>query len=127
MKRLEYSPKRKNVENSEIKKASAINLKKLQVYVPNSVVVKSIVKKNTGSISAFTFDSKKVLKGKVSAFDTFIECIEGKAEVVIDNKTELINKGQFIIIPAHSQNIIKATERFKMLSVIIKSGYEEIR
>jgi hypothetical protein len=32
--------------------------------------------------------------------------------------------GQSIIIPAHRPNIIKANERFKMISTIIKSGYE---
>jgi hypothetical protein len=36
----------------------------------------------------------------------------------------LLDTGQSIIIPAHTRNIIKANERFKMISTIIKSGYE---
>jgi len=38
----------------------------------------------------------------------------------------LLETGQSIIIPAHSRNSIKANVRFKMLSTIIKSGYEEV-
>jgi hypothetical protein len=29
-----------------------------------------------------------------------------------------------IIIPAHASNILKAKEQFKMISAVIKSGYE---
>jgi quercetin dioxygenase-like cupin family protein len=37
----------------------------------------------------------------------------------------LLNTGEAIIIPAHISHAVKATERFKMVSTIIKSGYEE--
>ena len=51
--------------------------------------------------------------------------IDGKAEIVIDGVSNLLDTGQSIIIPAHSRNTIKANIRFKMLSTIIKSGYED--
>ena len=115
-----------NLENTQIKKATVINLVDTFDYVPDSLVMKFILKKITGSICSFSFDSMEDFKGKISPFDTFIECIEGRAEVIIDEKSELIKEGQFIIIPAHSKNTIKAKEPFKMLSVIIKSGYEDV-
>ena len=49
---------------------------------------------------------------------------DGKAEVVIDGKSNLLQTGESIIIPAHRPNSIKANERFKMISTIITSGYE---
>ena len=63
---------------------------------------------------------------KISPFDTFIQVIDGKAEVVIDDVSSLLNVGESIIIPAHTSNTIKANVRFKMISTTIKSGYEEV-
>ncbi len=65
-----------------------------------------------------------MLTEKISPFDTFIQVIEGRAEVVIDDKSNLLETGSSIIIPAHTRNTIKANERFKMISTVIKSGYE---
>jgi quercetin dioxygenase-like cupin family protein len=95
-------------------------------YIPNSVVIRSIIKRITGNVSAVSFDSGELLSGKTSPFETFIQIIEGNAEVVIDDKSNLLETGQSIIIPAHSRNTIKANEKFKMLSTLIKSGYEEV-
>ena len=93
-------------------------------YVPNSVVSKTIIRKTTGNISVVAIDTDEALAEKISPFDTFIHVIEGVAEVVIDEKPNILQTGQAIIIPAHASNIIKANERFKMILMVIKSGYE---
>src|SRR5678816_3369037 len=54
-------------------------------YVPNSVVIKTIIKKSTGNISVMSFDSGEGLTEKTSPFDTYAQIIEGKAEIVINN------------------------------------------
>lgn len=72
------------------------------------------------------FDSGEVLKGTLSPFDNLIQIIEGSAQIVIDDKSTLMETGQSIIIPAHSNNTIQGTDRFKIISTIIKSGYEEV-
>ena len=94
-------------------------------YVTNSVVSKTIMLKTNGKISIMAIDSGKELSGKISPFDTFIQIIEGTAEVVIDDQSNILHTGQGIIIPAHASNIIRSIGRFKMLSTVIKSGYEE--
>lgn len=112
--------------NTEFVKSKAFNVAEVIEYIPNSVVIKSIIKRITGNISAISFDSGELLCGKISPFETFIQIIEGNAEVVIDDKSILLETGQSIIIPAFSRNTIKANEKFKMLSTFIKSGYEEV-
>lgn len=114
------------MENVEQKKSQVFIVVELVEYVPNSVVIKTIIKKTTGNVSAVSFDSGEALTEKTSPFDTFIQVIDGKAEIVIDGKTNVLETGQSIIIPAHMCNTIKANVRFKMISTIIKSGYEEI-
>tara|TARA_R110000868_G_scaffold410693_4_gene699819 strand:- start:54854 stop:55201 length:348 start_codon:yes stop_codon:yes gene_type:complete len=111
---------------SIFQKAKSFIIVEIIEYVPNSIVIKTIIKKTTGNVRAISFDSGEALSGKVSPFDTFIQVIDGVAEIVIDNQSNLLLTGQSIIIPAHSTNTIKANVRFKMISTIIKSGYEEV-
>jgi len=109
---------------TEVEKSKAFIIVEIIEYVPNAVVIKTIIKKTTGNVSAVSFDSGENLTEKISPFDTFIQIIEGRAEIVIDNQSQTLDTGQSIIIPAHIKNAIKANERFKMISTIIKSGYE---
>lgn len=113
------------IENIETEKSKAFIIVEILEYVSNSVVIKTIIRKTTGNISAVSFDSGESLAGRVSPFDNFIQVIDGKAEIVIEGKSILLDTGQSIIIPAHARNEIKANVRFKMISTIIKSGYEE--
>ncbi len=95
-------------------------------YVPNSVVIKTIIKKTTGNVTVSSFDSGEALTEKTTPFDTFIQVIDGKAEIVINDESHELDTGQSIIVPAHSRNIFRANERFKMISTVIKSGYDEV-
>ena len=113
------------MENSEVEKAKVFIIVEIIEYVPNAIVIKTIIKKTTGNVSVVSFDSGEDLSMKTSPFDTFIQVIDGKAEIIIDDKSNLLETGQSIIVPAHSHNTIKANVRFKMISTIIKSGYEE--
>lgn len=112
------------MENVEVEKSRAFIIVEIIEYVPNAVVIKTIIQKPTGNVSAVSFDSGEKLTAKISPFDTFIQIIEGKAEIVIDDFSHTLETGQSIIIPAHLPNTIKANERFKMISTLIKSGYE---
>jgi quercetin dioxygenase-like cupin family protein len=112
------------LEKTALKKSKAFNMAGVIEYVSNSVVIKTIIKKSTGNVSAISFDSGETLIGKISPFSILIEIIEGNAEIVINEISNLLETGQSIIIPAHTRNTIKANVRFKMLSTIIKSGYE---
>lgn len=111
---------------TEIEKSKSHILIEIIDYVPNSVVSKTIIRKTTGNVSVVAIDTGEVMAEKISPFDTFIQVIEGVAEVVIDDVPSILQTGQAIIIPAHTSHIVSANERFKMVATIIKSGYEEI-
>lgn len=112
------------MDNSEIEKSKALITVEIIEYIPNAVVIKTILKKSTGNISVMSFDSGEGLTEKTTPFDTFAQIIEGKAEIVIDRISSLLQTGQSIVIPAHASNYIKANGRFKMILTVIKSGYE---
>ncbi|MBP6234482.1 MAG: cupin domain-containing protein [Saprospiraceae bacterium] len=108
----------------EVEKSKAFISVEIIEYVPNSVVVKTILKKTTGNISLMSVDSGEGLTEKTSPFDTFAQVIDGQAELVINGKSNILKTGQSIVIPAHAPNLIKPNGRFKMILTIIKSGYE---
>lgn len=112
------------MENNEVEKSKSLIIVEIIEYVPNSIVIKSIIKKTTGSITAISLDEGEGLSERNSPFDTFVQIIDGKAEILIDGNSVFLNTGESIVIPAHSRSIVKANERFKMISTIIKSGYE---
>ena len=114
------------MDNLGFEGSKAFNVANILEYFPKSIVIKSILRKPTGNVSAVSFDSGEILVGKISPFDTLIQIIDGKSEIIIDDKSTLLEVGQSIIIPAHTSNTIKAKVRFKMISTIIKSGYEEV-
>jgi quercetin dioxygenase-like cupin family protein len=110
---------------TELEKSESHVLVEIIEYVSNSVICKTIIKRTTGSISIVAVDAGESLADKISPFDAFVQVIEGVAEVVIDTKSSILRTGQGIIIPAHTSNAIKANGRFKMITTVIKSGYEE--
>jgi quercetin dioxygenase-like cupin family protein len=114
------------VEKSELEKAKSFIVVEITEYVPNAVVIKTVIKKMTGNITVVSFDSGEALTEKTSPFDTFIQVIDGQAEIRINEVSHSLKTGDAIIIPAHARNVISAKERFKMVSTVIKSGFEEV-
>jgi quercetin dioxygenase-like cupin family protein len=112
------------MDANEIGKSEVLITVEIIEYVPNSVVIKTILKKSTGNISVMSVDSGEGLTEKTTPFDTFVQIIDGQAEIVINGKSHLLITGQSIVIPAHAPNLIKPNGRFKMIQTIIKSGYE---
>ncbi len=103
-------PKIKNVvrpDNTELQKSHSHIIVEIIEFIPNSVVSKTIIKKSTGNVTVMSFDKGEGSSEKISPFDTFVQVIEGKADIVIDKKSHILNTGQGIIVPAHSSNLIK--------------------
>lgn len=94
-------------------------------YVPKSVVSRTIIKKTTGNITISSFDEGEELAESTSPFDNYIQIIDGSAEVNINKINYKLDLGEGIIIPAHAPRRFNANEQFKMLSTVIKSGYED--
>jgi quercetin dioxygenase-like cupin family protein len=109
------------MQTTDIEKSKTHIMIEIIEYVPNSVVTKTIIRKTTGNVTVVAIDTGEALTEKISPFDTFIQIIEGNAEVVIDSKSNMLKSGDGIIIPAHTSNNVKANGRFKMISTLIKS------
>jgi quercetin dioxygenase-like cupin family protein len=122
-KKTEPENKAENIGQALPKSQSHIIVEIIE-YVPNSVVIKTIIKKSTGNISVMSFDAGEGLTEKISPFDTYAQIIEGKAEVVINKVSVVLQTGEGIIIPANTPNHINPNGRFKMILTIINNKDE---
>jgi quercetin dioxygenase-like cupin family protein len=122
--KVRINNKAKKRESLELEKAKAHITVEIIEYIPNSVVIKTILKKTTGNISVISFDSGEGLIEKTSPYDTFVQIIDGTAKIVISGISNLLRTGQSIVIPAHAANYVSPNGRFKMIQTVIKSGYE---
>jgi quercetin dioxygenase-like cupin family protein len=111
----------KDINKTEIEKSRAHIIVEIIEYMPNAVVIKTVIKKSSGNISVMSFDAGEGLTEKASPFDTFAQIIEGEAEIVIDKVATILKSGEGIVIPAYSPNLIKPNGRFKMILTIIKN------
>jgi len=112
------------MEIREIEKSKKLITVEIVEYLEHSVVSKTILNKSTGNVSVLSFDSGEGLIEKTIPFDTYVQIIEGNAELVISGISSFLNTGNSIVIPAHAPNFVRPNGRFKMVITVIKSGYE---
>jgi quercetin dioxygenase-like cupin family protein len=98
----------------------ATNLMDLVDYQEGSVVSREIIKKKTGTVTIFAFDQGQGLSEHTAPFDALVYLVDGEAEIVISGKCHRLQKGQIIIMPANQPHALRATQRFKMLLVMVK-------
>ncbi len=96
------------------------NLSDLVEYQNESVVSKTLIKKEKGTITVFAFDKEQGLSEHTAPFDALVQVLDGKADVLLDGKSNLVSKGEMIIMPANVPHALKAIEKFKMMLVMIK-------
>jgi quercetin dioxygenase-like cupin family protein len=91
-------------------------------YQPGSVVSRQLVKTKAGNLTLFAFDKGEGLSEHSAPFDALVYLLDGTAEITISGKSVHLKQGEMIIMPAHQPHALKATERFKMMLVMLKAG-----
>jgi quercetin dioxygenase-like cupin family protein len=94
----------------------------LIAYADHSVVSHTLLKKESGSITLFSFDAGQGLSEHTAPYDALVYILDGKAEIRIGGDPHEVNTGEMLIMPAHIPHALSAKERFKMLLVMIKSA-----
>jgi quercetin dioxygenase-like cupin family protein len=112
-------------QSPELEKLKTCAVVELLDYLPHAVVSKTIIKKITGDITIFSIAEGEQVAERFLPFDTYIQVIEGTATFIINKKQFHISRGEGIVIPAHIKHNVNAGPQFKMISTVIKSGYEE--
>jgi quercetin dioxygenase-like cupin family protein len=99
----------------------ALKLSGLVEYQDGSVVSKEVINKKTGTVTIFAFDEGQGLSEHSAPFDAMVFIADGAGEITIDGKPNSLKTGDMIIMPADHPHSVKATKKFKMLLIMIKS------
>jgi len=109
------------MQSNEFKKARIFNFKDSIDYSEGGIISKTVLKKDSGNISIFSFDQGEALSEHTSPYDAMIQVVDGKGEIIIGGKSYFLEAGKAIIIPANFAHSVKAVEKFKMVLTMIKS------
>lgn len=101
--------------------AQSLNLASLVKYQKGSVVSRTLIDKNAGTITLFAFDESQGLSEHTAPYDAFVYIIDGEANILISGKTFRLKKGELTIMPANEPHAISAVTKFKMLLAMIRS------
>ena len=112
-----------NEKQIEVKRLVGIslNLSNLIAYQEGSVVSRTIIAKDTGSVTLFAFTQGQGLSEHTAPFDALVYILDGKSEITISGKPIQVNEGDIVIMPANEPHALRAMKNFKMLLVMIKS------
>lgn len=101
--------------------AQATDLLSLIDYQEDSVVSRTLIDKNTGTVTLFAFDKGQGLSEHTASYDALVHILDGDAEVTITGKPITLHPGEVTIIPANQPHALSAKTRFKMLLIMIKA------
>lgn len=90
-------------------------------YQPGAVVSREIIRRQTGTVTVFAFDAGQGLSEHTAPFDALVHVLDGEAEVSISGKPFRVKQGEMMVLPAREPHALKASKRFKMLLVMIRS------
>jgi len=107
-------------EKTIVTKGIPFNLSASVSYSIGSVVSKTLLKKDIGNITLFSFDEGQGLTEHTSPFDAVVYILDGKAEIIIGGEPKMVMAGEMMIMPANIPHALNAVERFKMLLIMIR-------
>ncbi|MCK9621462.1 MAG: cupin domain-containing protein [Methylobacter sp.] len=90
-------------------------------YQQGAVVSKTIIDKDTGTVTLFAFAMGQGLSEHTAPFDALVQVLDGEVEIKISGTPFHLKQGEIIIIPAHEPHALKAVSDFKMLLTMIRS------
>ena len=90
-------------------------------YQDGSVVSKTLIKKETGTVTLFAFDQGQGLSEHTAPFDVLVCVLDGEAEITISGNPYVLKMGEMIILPVNEPHSLKAVKKFKMMLTMIRS------
>ncbi|MDY0003736.1 MAG: cupin domain-containing protein [Polyangia bacterium] len=100
--------------------SKAISLGGVLQVVPGAVVSRTLLKRETGNITLFSFGEGQGLSEHTAPFDAFIQVVEGEVKLTIGGETVGASSGDVVVMPAGVPHAVEATSPLKMLLVMIR-------
>ena len=98
-----------------------LNVKEWVAYQQGAIVSKTLVEKETGTVTLFAFDKDQALSEHTAPFDALVQITDGRAEIRIAGEPHPVGAGEMLIMPANKSHALKAITPFKMMLTMIRA------
>lgn len=106
---------------TETTKGEPFTLADHVAYAQGSVVSKTLLQKDGGNITLFSFARGQGLSEHTAPYDAVVHILDGMARVTIGGREKNVAAGQMLIMPANVPHAVFADEQFKMVLTMIRS------
>ncbi len=106
----------KNIDFSTV-----LNMEGLVEYQEGTVVSRTLAQGKPMSMTLFAFDKGEEISTHSAGGDALVYLLDGEADIQINGEHFQVKKGETIVMPANIPHGLTATERFKMLLVVVFS------
>lgn len=97
------------------------NLAEMTNYQQGSIVSRTLLQDESGTLTVFSFDEGQALSEHTVPFNAFIQVLDGQAEITIGDKPCLVKAGEIVLMPGGTSHKVRAIKRFKMLLTMFKT------
>ncbi|WGI17707.1 cupin domain-containing protein [Methanonatronarchaeum sp. AMET-Sl] len=109
------------MEKEEISNFSGeiIQLKELVDYQEGSIVSRTLMNRDSGSLTLFAIDKGQKISEHTAPYDALAIILEGTAKITIDNEEYTLNEEETILMPENTPHSLEGTEKFKMFLIMM--------
>jgi quercetin dioxygenase-like cupin family protein len=90
-------------------------------YQEGSVVSRTLIDEDAGTVTLFAFDEGQELSEHTAPYDALVHLLDGEAEIIVSGKAIRLKEGEMVVMPANEPHALKALRRFKMILTMIRS------
>ncbi|MGE5637889.1 MAG: cupin domain-containing protein [Chloroflexota bacterium] len=90
-------------------------------YQADSIVSRTIIDKEAGTVTAFAFDKDQGLSEHTAPYDAIVQILEGEVRVTVSGRPIIVKQNEITIMPANQPHTLFAVTQFKMLLTMIKA------
>ena len=89
-------------------------------YQKDAVVSKTLIDKETETVTIFAFAAGQNLSEHTVPFNAVVSILDGEAEITISGKAFPMKAGEMMTMPANKPHALKAIKQFKMMLIMRK-------
>ncbi|MDF2530471.1 MAG: Cupin 2, conserved barrel domain protein [Clostridia bacterium] len=105
------------IKNIEISKV--LEMESLVTYQEGQVISRTLAQGKNLSLTLFAFAKGEEISSHSSSGDAMVYLLDGEADITIGENSFHVKKGETIVMPAGVSHALLASEKFKMLLVVV--------
>ena len=101
-------------------KAVPVRVAEAVPYADGSVVSRTLIQRDGGRLTLFSFDEGEGLSEQTSRSDLAVHVLDGEALLSIDGNAARLRAGELLVVPAGAPHSLQAATRLKLLLMQIR-------